>query len=671
MVKVFNTQKSPAVIAIRMGILLSLLISLIGFMAASATGETWAPLGAGMDADVYTLAVGSSGNIIAGGGFTSIGMTAANYIAEWNGSTWMPLGGGMNAEVYALAADKDGSLYAGGHFTEAGGVTANRVAKWDGTAWTALGSGMDADVYALAISTNGDLFAGGTFSSAGGVSVSRLARWDGSAWSDVGGGANGRVNTLLFDNLENLLVGGSFTSPASRIAKWDGAAWSPLGSGVSNTVRALLLDGSGNLYAGGAFASASGGSASRIARWDGTAWSPLGSGMNADVYALALSSSEVLYAGGAFTIAGGETINQVASWDGSTWSPLGSGTNDEVRALVIDGSESLIAGGVFTSAGGVQASHIARWAAGQPGPTPSPTPTDLRSNSIVPVTGRPLFSSGETTTVIINLTDVANLFGYQFIVNYDPALVDASGSFLDTFFDTRTNTVIPVDWNASCSSGVCRFAVSRLEPGEPITGSGPVAQIQFTGRSPGEFDLTISDDILTDRDSQIINHAVYPLHLSVGNYANVSGVVSLQGRSVSVDAGQVILTDLTGVHGPYTTTFDPVTGAFTFNDVEVSPGGTSYQLDAMHGLYLGNRTSHLLNALESFAAPPTRLLGGDSNNDGLIDLSDLTCIGGSFGGTPVSCGTTGSSDINADGTVNILDLVLPGGNYGLMTPGTW
>ena len=88
-------------------------------------------------------------------------------------------------------------------------------------------------------------------------------------------------------------------------------------------------------------------------------------------------------------------------------------------------------------------------------------------------------------------------------------------------------------------------------------------------------------------------------------------------------------------------------------------------------MYLSNRTSHLLQNLDNYSAPLTRLLGGDANNDGLIDLSDLTCVGGSFGGAPAVCGTTGSSDINADGAVNILDLVLPGSNFGLTSPGTW
>jgi hypothetical protein len=249
--------------------------------------------------------------------------------------------------------------------------------------------------------------------------------------------------------------------------------------------------------------------------------------------------------------------------------------------------------------------------------------------------------------------------------------VEASAAFTNAFFDTRTNAIIPPGWDASCSNGACKFAVSRMEPGAPVSGSGSVALVRLNGVSTGTFDFTISDDILTNRDSQSMNHAIQPLHLSVCGYASVSGTVALQGRLTPIDAGLVTLTDLGGAFGSYSTSFNPVTGAFIFNHVKVLPGGSNYQLEAVHGSYLGNRTKQNLHALENFSAPPTRLLGGDANNDGLIDLSDLTCIGGSFGSAPVPCGTTGSSDINADGAVNILDLVLVGGNYGLVSPGDW
>jgi hypothetical protein len=256
-------------------------------------------------------------------------------------------------------------------------------------------------------------------------------------------------------------------------------------------------------------------------------------------------------------------------------------------------------------------------------------------------------------------------------VHYDPGLVSVSAEFTDTYFDTSTDASIPTEWNASCGAGECRFAVSKVEPGVPVSGSGPVAQIALTGLNAGMFDFTISDDILTDRDAHAMEHDLASLRLTVCGFANVSGTVSLQGRATPVNVSQVTLTDLGGIFGPYITNFNSATGAFTINNIKVMPGGSNYQFDAAHGLYLGNRTTSMLHPLDNFTAPHTRLLGGDANNDGLVDLSDLTCIGGSFGGAPVTCGATGSNDINADGIVNILDLVLPGSNYGLSAPRSW
>ena len=293
------------------------------------------------------------------------------------------------------------------------------------------------------------------------------------------------------------------------------------------------------------------------------------------------------------------------------------------------------------------------------------------SSNIGLVTDNSLFCTGESTIISINLTDVVDLFGYQFVVNYAPSLVSASGAFVNTFFDTTTNASRPSGWSASCSGGQCKFAASKVEPGTSVSGSGTVAQITLTGLSAGTFDLTLSQDILSDRDAQALSHNVSSLHLTVCGYATVSGTISLQGRTTPVNAGQVTLTDLGGHFGLYLANFNSSTGTFAINNVKVMPGGSNYQFDAAHGLYLGSRTTHMLNPLDSYTASATRLLGGDANNDNSIDISDLTCIGGSFGGAPATCGTTGSSDINADGIVNVLDLVLSGGNYGLTTPRSW
>jgi hypothetical protein len=83
----------------------------------------------------------------------------------------------MNGSVEAFAVLPTGELTAGGGFTTAGGVSANRVARWNGTTWSPLGLGVNSTVQALAVVPSGDLVAGGVFSTAGGVASAFWAHW--------------------------------------------------------------------------------------------------------------------------------------------------------------------------------------------------------------------------------------------------------------------------------------------------------------------------------------------------------------------------------------------------------------------------------------------------------------------------------------------------------------
>lgn len=279
----------------------------------------------------------------------------------------------------------------------------------------------------------------------------------------------------------------------------------------------------------------------------------------------------------------------------------------------------------------------------------------------------------EGTTVKIDFSGVADLYGYQFEVHYDAGKVNASATFLNSFFDTTGPTdAIPPGWNAACSDGVCRFGASKTDPAAPVSGSGSVAQITFAMVQAGEFDVTIHNDYLSNRDGGAIAHSsAPPLHLKIECGANVSGKVRLQGRPTPLDPGKVRLTDLGGSFAPLETNFDPVTGAFAFTGVQVQLGGSNYQFDVTHSLYLGNRMTQMLRPGVAYTAPDTRLKAGDANNDGVIDVSDRACIGGAFGAAPAVCGATGSSDLNHDGAVNVFDLALAGGNYMRSSPQTW
>ncbi|MBI5773448.1 MAG: cadherin domain-containing protein, partial [Verrucomicrobia bacterium] len=333
-------------------------------------GSAWSSLGSGVGSAVNALAVDASGNLYVGGNFTTAGGATANRIAKWDGAAWSALGTGMSggtptAVVNALAFDGSGNLYAGGEFTSAGGTSASRVAKWNGSAWAALGTGIANTVDALAVNGS-DLYAGGNFSTAGGGSASRIAKWDGSAWAALGSGLGNTAFALAVDG-GDLYAGGSFTTaggnPAVGIAKWNGSAWSAFGTwaGVNGLIQAAVYVGT-NLYVGGDFTTAGGVTVNRIAKWDGSAWSALGSGVpNNSVLCLAAIGTD-LYVGGSFTSAGGvANTTRIAKWNGTAWSAMGTGGNNAVAALAVIGAD-LYAGGAFTSMGGVaNTARIAKW----------------------------------------------------------------------------------------------------------------------------------------------------------------------------------------------------------------------------------------------------------------------------------------------------------------------
>jgi hypothetical protein len=280
---------------------------------------------------------------------------------------------------------------------------------------------------------------------------------------------------------------------------------------------------------------------------------------------------------------------------------------------------------------------------------------------------------GGQAAVLINLNSVTNLYGYQFEVTYDATKVSAVGSFNNNFFSTTTNAFPVPGWNAACAAGVCKFAATRQNPATPLSGSGTLAFIVFTGVSAGSSPLSFNANLLSDKDGNTLAHTAGTGTINVAGSATITGKVALQGRATPITAGTVTITDSGGLFPQQIVNFDATTGDWSAT-VPALAGGTNYDLTAAHSLYLSNqKLAFSVTPGGSFTPTPnpTVLRGGDATNDGTVDIGDLTCIGGDFGGAPSTCGGQGSSDINADTTVNILDLVLAGGNYGLATPQPW
>jgi hypothetical protein len=107
---------------------------------AEWNGNVWSPLGSGMGGEVMALTVDSSRNLYAGaapwGPNGPPVLTNPICIAKWNGTDWSTLGSGVGGSVFgfgpsvgSLVIDGSGNLYAGGNFTTAGTNGATNIAK--------------------------------------------------------------------------------------------------------------------------------------------------------------------------------------------------------------------------------------------------------------------------------------------------------------------------------------------------------------------------------------------------------------------------------------------------------------------------------------------------------------------------------------------------------------
>jgi hypothetical protein len=79
-------------------------------------------MGTGMNNTVYELANLPSGDLVAGGGFATLG-TAVNNLARWNGSSWSAVtaGAGVDGAVYGMTMTAGGDLAICGAFWKVNG----------------------------------------------------------------------------------------------------------------------------------------------------------------------------------------------------------------------------------------------------------------------------------------------------------------------------------------------------------------------------------------------------------------------------------------------------------------------------------------------------------------------------------------------------------------------
>ena len=281
---------------------------------------------------ISALAVDSSGDVYAGGYFTAIGGQSINYLAKLAGgstgsayASWNP---SPNGYIWSLAVDSSNNVYAGGGYSSIGGKARTNLAKLSassGAVDATWNPSPNDTVRALALDAGGNVYAGGYFTSVGGQARQYSAKLSGSGAGSVDANwnvsASSYVMALAVDG-NNVYAAGRFTSFGSQsrayIAKLTTAGvvdpnWSPA---ADSNVNALSVGAGGYVFAGGAFNSINGQSPRYLAKLSGATgsvdanWNP---SPDAPIYALARDATGNLYVGGQFAALGATSRSDLAA----------------------------------------------------------------------------------------------------------------------------------------------------------------------------------------------------------------------------------------------------------------------------------------------------------------------------------------------------------------------
>jgi hypothetical protein len=114
-------------------------------------------------------------------------------------------------------------------------------------------------------------------------------------------------------------------------------------------------------------------------------------------------------------------------------------------------------------------------------------------------------NKGDSFSLDINITDVTDLYGFQFDLLYDPTILTAAAVTEGTFLAAGGPTVfIPGD--SASTPGDISFTIGLLLGAvSGVSGNGTLAQFDFTAASAGSSGISLSNLILQDSLGNIID----------------------------------------------------------------------------------------------------------------------------------------------------------------------
>ena len=254
---------------------------------------------------------------------------------------------------------------------------------------------------------------------------------------------------------------------------------------------------------------------------------------------------------------------------------------------------------------------------------------------------------GAETVIEIRADNVQNLYGAQLELSFDPVLLEVVDAY-DTvtgvqvedgdFLNPDTTIHNAVDNGA----GTIRYTVSLQGNKLGVSGSGVLARIRLRGLAVGTSAIDLTNVVLSDPNSGAIQSTQNDGQIEVKT-VQVSGKVLLERRAsnagvdVCVAAQCVTATE----DGSYTLLHVPTSETIAFR----TQG------------YMRSEVTYSGALGDNIAIADVALLGGDVNQDDIIDITDANLIGQAWNSTPIDSHWDPRADITNDDVVNILDMV--------------
>ena len=284
-----------------------------------------------------------------------------------------------------------------------------------------------------------------------------------------------------------------------------------------------------------------------------------------------------------------------------------------------------------------------------------------------------------TFMINVTLTEVRDLYGYQFNLTFDPnVLVCLQVQLQDILNETNyiPNQII------DNVHGFIFINVTYYSPAVPLSFDSvlPAVTIEFRVKSLGATNLTLTGTSLVDSTDQPITHEDFN-----GFFQSVIvdvGVVSLFASPIKFYKGQSTnITCTVTNEGNLSESFVlniyyNSTLLATVNVTSVAPG-TNVNVTVTWSTAAISPNYYVLSAQIPPLPYETHIsdnnltdgqvmvkIPGDINGDGVVDIYDALLASAAFGSTPTSPNWNPAADLNGDGIIDIYDMIILASHFG-------